>query len=229
MITNFSHMDKWPDDYKILLQMEDIMLSEKCSELEKYFMMGNPYVVVMSMVCSLIEINGITDDSIRAMYNEMVKPETKKHMRVITRVLCYIIVLNKAGYISLDSAERLKRIVHNGGIASECSSRFIKLVKERGTDKDVPSYCELFEKTPEEFLCMAEEMYEDIYRETYLFANQYMPESIERANKRGNPQNRYNMQTKAKTEKNSVLASVVTVGVIILFVVACVGLAMAGL
>lgn len=208
MITNFSHMDKWPDIYEELLRMEDLILGESKKGYTdnnlRVMMATRP--IVEKMCRLLVEVNGITDEKIKTVI-KATNPQRQMRLSHIG-LFEYILALREGKYISENSAMHLQKIRMIGGKATNQNR-------------------ELYSKSSEEHRQMAEELYESLYHETYLFANQYMPEAQARANKQGKECKRHNPEGKAAGAKFSVLGRVVTIVVIVLFVLACVGLAIA--
>ena len=208
MITNFSHMDKWPDIYEELLRIEDLILGESKKGYTdnnlRVMMAARP--IVEKMCRLLVEVNGITDEKIKTVI-KATNPQRQMRLSHIG-LFEYILALREGEYISENSAMHLQKIRMIGG-------------------KAINQNRELYSKSSEEHRQMAEELYELLYHETYLFANQYMPEAQARANKQGKECKRYNPEGKAAGAKSSVLGRVVTIVVIVLFVLACVGLAIA--
>lgn len=186
MVTNFSHMKPWNAMYQKLLFMEDVILDiknkESCIQI-----VSTSRGVIDILLKELVKENRITDAQII-----QVKKQTSMNAQDQARVDLFgrIKALEALGYISKNTAENLHYIRKYGNQATHGEETFIN-------------------NSQEELKKIAEKVYEILYRETYLFANQYVPAA--RAGNKGTP-----VGKESNSSSNNTTGIVVTIIVIVL-------------
>ena len=158
-ITNFAHMKPWERMYEKILVLEDHICEPKNKESYIQVVLNSRGVIDL-LTKKLIEENGITDKQIREVAEKKGKGDSN-------RITLYkrILALEDLDCISRESASKLHFLRNNGNMGDHGEEYFIEQPIEK------------LKKT-------AEEMYSALYRETYLFANQYIPEAKSRKSTR---------------------------------------------
>lgn len=157
-ITNFAHMKPWEDMYEKTSFLEDIILDIKNKESCLQVLI-NARGAIDILLQRLVEANGITDEQILQVKKD--KGKTRGGVDLFGRIL----TLEEYGLISKNSARNLHTIRENGNPTTHGSTEFRA-------------------KSLEELIKIAENTYSLLYRETYLFANQYIPEAKSRKSTR---------------------------------------------
>lgn len=148
MATNFEHMKPWNAIYEKLTFAEDFLLENDSKEA--YIQaMGAIRGSMDVMMKELMRAAGVSDKEII-----MIKKKSGKGEDV--DMYGRILAAEQLGIITPASAKNLHRIRTLGNDAVHGKTRFVNKGKE------------LLKKE-------AEELYAKIYRESYLFAKQYMP------------------------------------------------------
>lgn len=164
MITNFEHMKKWKEIYAKLTRGEDRLLEaeeqrkkstgrlsadeEEAVKLTYEEALSSWRRALESFLKELVKEAHISDETIL----QIKKAEGKGEGGV--NIFGMILALEKLGVISNESASNLHFIRENGNRAAHIGKSF---------------------RTAGEAAGAALQVYPRIYRETYLFANQYVP------------------------------------------------------
>lgn len=168
-ITNFAHMKPWKNSYDDLCLFEDAVLEDNVSgnKAKKHYIdaIADIRNVLERMLQEMVELNGISDSKLSEV-------QEKKKAKNKRDVIVYISALEECECISKTSADNLHKLRIFGNRAHH---------KTKEVSKDIPYE----QKSPEELKRIAEkEVYPRLYRETYLFANQYIPEAKSRKSTR---------------------------------------------
>lgn len=164
MVTNFEHMKKWNVMYKKLTFYENSLLLDESTESYTQFI-GGARMVLDIMLKELVKEANLTDQNIISVKQGMATGcKQNQEVDLFGRILA----LEKLNIISKNSAENMHFIRKNGNKAVHGEENFVGMSESR-------------------LAKLAEEVYEKLYFESYLFAKEYIPE----------------LQSKAAVKKNT--------------------------
>lgn len=178
MASNFEHMKEWDGIYQKLLFMENLMLNEVSTENSIQAMSAARGALDVLMKELMKEAN-ISDNEIIAVKRAMA-PGAKDTGQV--DLFGRILAAEKLGIISTESAQNL---------------HFIRSVGNRAVHGEES----MLKSSATALYAQAGQVYEKLYRETYLFAKQYVPEA------RANP--RKKNKTMADNVPLNIIASII--------------------
>ena len=183
MVTNFAHMKEWNVMYQKLLFLEDLILDVKNKE-SCIQIISTGRAVIDVLLKELVKVAGITDEQILRM-----KKDTFHNSKEGDKISLFdrIIALEAMGYISAKSAENLHTIRKYGNPAIHGEETFVN-------------------KPLNELKSIAEKVYELLYKETYLFANQYAQEAKSRRGEKNS--------TNSTTNQSGVVLGVMAIVVV---------------
>ncbi len=173
MITNFEHMKKWPVIYRKLLWIEDQMLDgakEVTKKTEEEFDLR---------IESCKAVIGFARTALEMLLGELFKAAHVSDEDVV-RVLNKVFPENKENRANLFG--RIKLLEEYKLVSPECTKdmHFLRKIGNKGLHTGNP------EERYKQELETAKKVYECLYRLSYLFANQYMPQFTEIGEKMGN-------------------------------------------
>lgn len=153
MASNFEHMKEWDSIYQKLLFMEKLMLNEVSTE-NSIQAMSSARGALDILMKELMNEAHISDDEVIAVKRKMAAGSRDAgKVDLFGRILA----AEKLGIISAESAQNLHFIRSVGNKAVHGEESMLK-------SSDTALYAQ------------ASQVYEKLYRETYLFVKQYVPE-----------------------------------------------------
>ncbi len=149
MVTNFNHIKKWKKMFDSAVEMEDSLLAAT-TELKYKKAIGASRDVVEHMTKEFTKAAGMTDqDVLNAM------EAAGKGGRYPTNY-GRILAIKSTGILSQESLNNMFFLNTKGNAGNHTDSELDKM-------------------SLEDIKALAENVYEKLYRETYLFAHQYIP------------------------------------------------------
>ena len=194
MVTNFAHMKEWNVMYQKLLFLEDVILDIKNKE-SCIQVISTARGVIDILLKELVKEAGITDAQIIQICGQ-----EQGRVNLFDRIK----VLEAKGYITPKTAENLHTIRKYGNQATHGEETFVG-------------------KSVEELTSIAEKIYEILYRETYLFANQYVKEARANRNTKSTATSGGNNVEKKTGSCGGTILTVIGIIIFIYVFVSCVG------
>lgn len=149
MVTNFSHLKRWKRIYDSAVEMEEALL--EATTVSKYKgAIGTSRDVLERIVKEMVKTAGIEDKSILQVMAQ--EGKAAQYPTNFGRIL----TLKRTGVLSPETINNLIFLNKKGNAARHADS-------------------ELDDMNVEQIKVIAERVYSAVYRETYLFAHQYMP------------------------------------------------------
>lgn len=194
MVTNFAHMKDWNVMYQKLLFLEDVILDIKNTE-SCIQVISTARGVIDILLKELVKEAGITDAQII-----QISGQDQGRVNLFDRIK----VLEAKGYISSATAENLHTIRKYGNQATHGEENFVG-------------------KSIEELTSIAEKVYGILYKETYLFANQYVKEARAKRNTKGTGTYSGNNVEKKSGSCGATILTIIGIIIFIYIFVSCVG------
>lgn len=195
MATNFEHMKKWSSIYQKLTFIENMLVDGDSTEVCLQFMSGARGALDI-MLKELVKEAQISDDQIIMIKRGMASgSKDTGTVDLFGRILA----LEKMDIITHETAENMHFIRKYGNKAVHGEGDFIEM--------DQPSMYRL-----------AVQMYEKLYRETYLFANQYVPEQRTGSkDRKSGTAGSQTGQNSAGSVRGAIFATILIIGAVLLF------------
>ena len=149
MVTNFNHIKKWKRMFDSAVEMEDSLLAAT-TELKYKKAIGASRDVVEHITKEFTKAAGMTDQDVLNAMERAGKPG--KYPTNYGRILA----IKETGILSIESLNNMFFLNTKGNAGNHTDSELDKM--------------ELAD-----IKMLAEDVYAKLYRETYLFAHQYMP------------------------------------------------------